>query len=80
MTFNNFAFSTAIRKSLKNIINLTINIVHSLLTFKDVNKNNRVKKFNTNRFKKDLNNSRSKSINFIDDFVCLKKIHHAKMI
>ena len=60
MTFNNFTSSTMIRKFLKNIINLTINVVHSLLTFKNINKNSRVKKFNANRFKKSLNHSRSK--------------------
>ena len=80
MTFNNSAFSTTIRKFLKDIINLTINVVHSLLIFENVNKNSRVNKFNANRFKKNLNNSRLKFINFINDLVRLKKTSYAKII
>ena len=80
MTFNNSASLATIRKFLKNIINSTINVVHSLSTFKNVNKNNRIKKSNADRFKKDLNNSQSKSFNIIDHLVHLTKISYIKTV
>ena len=80
MTFDNSSSATTIRKFLKNIINLTINVVHSFSTLEDVNKNDYVKKFNANRFKKDSAHSRSKSINFTDHLIRLKKTFYAKTI
>ena len=78
MTLDNFSFAATIHKSLKNIINLTINVVHSFSIFENVNKSDYVKKFNAGRFKKDSTHSRSKSIDFINHLVRLKETFHAK--
>ena len=78
MTFDNFAFATTIRKFLKNITDLTINVVSLLLIFENVSKNDYVKKFNADRFKRDSDHSRSKSTDFIDYFVCVKNSFYAK--
>ena len=66
---DNFTFVIIIRKLFKNIINSAINVVHSFSTFKNINKNDYVKKFNADCFKKNLNHLQSKSINFINHFI-----------
>ena len=69
-----------IRKSLKNIINSAVNAVYSLSILENINKNDYIKKSNADRFKKNLNHSRSKSINFIDHFIRQQKTFRAKTI